>query len=272
MYTQGYTQGKVLPTLIDDDHIRFSWCVVIAILFSLHQHFEIQSKRLQIINFALAIWLIFFLHILGSKTGWLFFYGALLIYLIQHFKKIKRTILISLTIGVLLMPILFYHTLPTFKKRIDFIAYDFSFYKKGIYKEGLSDGVRMASVQAAVSITANNLITGVGYGDIKEKTNNWYALNVPQMLDYEKILPSSQFLLVSAASGLIGLAIFLISLLLPFWDKVIWKNTYFCMFYIGAIGSFVFDIPLDGQNSVFVFSFFTWWFVLLGKQKKPPKN
>jgi O-antigen ligase len=266
-----YQYAKVLPTILDNDHIRFSWCVVIALILLLYQHSEINSKRLQRINYVIGLWLFIFLHILGSKTGLLMCYIGVLIYLFYQFKKAKKILLIGIAIILLVAPIIAYNSIPTFKKRIDYIKYDFSFYKKGQHKNGLSDGMRIASIKAGWSIATKSTFTGVGYGDVQEETNKWYDVNM-QLETYEKILPSSQLLIVYTAVGVFGLLIFLFSIAYPLWQKQLRKNVFFILFYVTALFSFIFEIPLEGQYGVFIFGFFSCWFMYLAKIDKVENN
>lgn len=264
-FEKEYQYARVLPTILDNDHIRFSWCVVIATIIVLYQHFEIQSKKLQWINLILGCWFVIFLHILGSKTGLLMLYIALVIYSIKLFVVYKNKLIFIALAFLCLSPIISYKLIPTFKKRVDYMLYDFSFYSKGKYKEGASDGARVTSIKAGYALFKKNLIVGIGYGDVQTETNEWYTTNVKFIQEYERILPSSQFVIIAAASGVVGLFAFLIMLSIPIFVKTK-KSIYFFMFYLTALLSLIFEIHLESQFGVFIFCFFTLWFLLLTKQ------
>jgi O-antigen ligase len=261
---QNYNYAQVLPTILDNDHIRFSWAVVVGIIILLYQHQHIQSKGLRHINIGIGIWLFVFLHILASKTGLLMVYLVILFLLLKKViveKKIWVFIIILLLFSI---PFISYFTVPTFKKRVDFIIYDFSLYSKGIHKEGLSDGARVLSIRAGFAIFSNHPALGTGYGDIKQETDNWYATRY-QLQDYEKILPSSQFLIFAAATGVLGFLLSWWALTMPLFKKLYRQNNYFLQFYIPALISFSFEIQLEIQHGVFIFCFFASWFMYLAK-------
>ena len=59
-------------------------------------------------------------------------------------------------------------------------------------------------------------VTGVGFGDISSETNNWYAINYPQMIATDKIYPSSEWLIYGAGCGWPGFLLFTVIMLVPF--------------------------------------------------------
>ncbi len=264
-YENNYHFAKVIPTILDNDHIRFSWCVVIALICNLHLYINTTIKKWRIIISIVSFWFFIFLHILGSKTGLFIVYTSLLIALFLLVKNIKQLSLILLLI--ITAPIIAYYTIPTFHTRVHYMQYDYKQFKKGNIS-GLSDGIRTVSMQAGVSITIQNPFTGVGFGQIENKTNDWYKLHTPQLLNYEKILPSSQFLMFSCGTGIIGLCILILVLLKTLFSNYNKRNIYFIIFYIPVLVSFLFEIPLEGQYGVFLFGFFTNWFLLI----LPPLN
>jgi O-antigen ligase len=255
----GYDQARTIPTLLNNDHIRFSICVIIAGMLLFVQHRQLTSRFLKFINIITGLWLFIFLHILMCKTGLLMAYLATGIFLVSHFYKKRKPIVIALLILLAVIPWVGYQTLPTFKKRVDYMLYDFSIYSKGYYQEGLSDGVRWLSIKAGLGIVQEHPLTGVGYGDVAAETNRFYDKNY-MLKDYEKILPSSQYLIFAVALG-IPVSIFILWILLrPLRINRKSKNTVFLMFYIPMLASMVFEIHLESQYGVFIFCFFTLWF------------
>jgi O-antigen ligase len=256
---QGYQQARVLPTLLDGDHIRFSWCVAIALIFTLKQHSQIGRKSLKIINSCIGIWLFIFLHILMSKTGLILAYMAICIYTVAKIIALKNKHFLWVLPILAIMPWVSYTIFPTFKKRVDYMLYDYNHYSNGMYKEGLSDGARLVSIHAGISIIKEHPLIGVGYGDVETSAKSYYNTK-HNLQEYEKILPSSQYLMVGAACGILGLLLFLAALFIPIFNRYNWKNSYFLMFYIPALCSFLFEIHLESQYGVFIFAFFTLWF------------
>ena len=100
---------------------------------------------------------------------------------------------------------------------------------------------------------------GVGFGDLPYEMNVWYAKQYPQMIKEDKILPSSEWLVYGASTGIAGLLIFtffmIISLTVRLRNKLIWY-----MLQVTAALSFIADIGLEVQFGVFLYSFIVlWW-------------
>ncbi|MEN9449090.1 MAG: hypothetical protein RJA25_2380, partial [Bacteroidota bacterium] len=67
LYTNLYTHGQVLPTLIH--HIPFAVLLSIGLLFSLFNMLKKISVKEKIVNAFFAIWLFYFIHVLSVRTG-----------------------------------------------------------------------------------------------------------------------------------------------------------------------------------------------------------
>ncbi len=258
-----YKLAQVIPTPMSNDHIRFSWCVYIAIIFCGLIHQEITSKKLRIVNGVITAWFVVYLHILGSKTGLVMLYMGALIFIIVGLRKIDILKRLILLLGFIALPFAAYFTLPSFKERIHYIKYDFEQYSNGKFRSGLSDGVRVLSMHAALDIVKQKPIFGIGIGNVKEATNKWYDNKAPQLMSYERFLPISQIMMVLASFGFVGVVLFVVSLFVPF--RIAGSYLPFLLFYIPAIFSLIFEPHLEGQISVFVFGFFTMWFLFLSK-------
>lgn len=255
----GYLQAKVMPVITNGDHIRFSWLCVIAIILILYIQKDITRRSFRIFLFINLVWLVVFLHLLAAKTGLVLLYSAFIILLVYYaFRKKKKVLLFALLL-LPMFPFVAYHTIPTFKNRVQYALYDYRHYRDGHYREGLSDGMRLMSVRAGIDNWREHFLAGSGFGDIQNETNSWYARNRFQVQLYEKILPSSQFLLYAAGAGFIGLFFFLAGIFLPLTRKYFLHNEYFMAFYIPALLSFIFEIHLESQYGCFIFCFFALW-------------
>jgi O-antigen ligase len=270
-FEAGYHRAKVLPVLLDGDHIRFSWLVVLAIILLLYIQKDIVRRSFKIISWVLAAWLIIYLHILSAKTGLLMLYGSAIWWLGHQIFMLRKKWAAILLSGVLLLPVLAYFTVPTFQKRVDYMRYDFSFYSTGQYRAGMSDAARVQSLQAGVGVWRQAPLAGVGMGDVETETFKWYEKHLPALQEYEKILPSSQLLLYAAGSGIIGLVIVLLALALPLTQRYLRRDIFFMPVWLSGGLSFLFEIHLEGQYGAFIFCFFACWFHLLaGQLKKTP--
>ncbi len=262
---QDYLRAKVLPTPLDDDHIRFSWLVVLGILL----HFYIIPKQKTTWIKALMVlhvcWLAFYLHLLSAKTGLICFYiGAISITLYSLSGK-RKLIAITALLILFILPITAYFTMPTFQNRIQYILYDFGNYSKGVFLPGSSDGARVLSIKAGWSIITQHPVTGVGFGDMKVAIDDWHNMHHPSSLIIERFLPLNEWFIYGAGSGWIGIGCFSLGLFLLL--KILWKDGR----VIERIAAVILIIPLitddtlESQFGVFIFIFMLMWLCLYKK-------
>ena len=249
-----------MPVLSYGDHIRISWVVVISMVMALYewQHSKRVWYKLFLILYIIGQYI--FLHFLGAKTGLITLYLTtvlLSIYLIPKSKKWWLIIIYSL---VGLAGYFAVNTIPSLKERVNFVRYDFSHYSKGEYREGLSDAVRFYSLKAGKDIISNHPIMGVGFSKLQDETSHWYDLNMPQLPQKDRFLPSSQLVIYWASGGILGLLIFLSHLLIPLFTKYLRNNVWFLAFFVPGIFSFSYETHLEGQLPLFIYAFFTAWF------------
>ncbi len=263
---ESYLRAKVIPTPFDRNHIYFSFTLAVAVLVLYKLFSQTTDSKWKTIYTVTFIWFVIYLHILAAKTGLLFLYLTLVVLIIKAIlqniinkksgNKITALIVLVLLIAA---PIAAYKLSPTFKNRIDYIRYDYSYYSQGKYIEGLSDGNRVLSVKAGLSVFSSNIFTGVGFGDVKQKTNEWYDAHHPQMKEYERMLPSSEWLLYACAGGILAAIVFIAALLLLFFYKSMIRDISWWIFITICSLFFLYEVSLEGQFGVFVFVFFLWW-------------
>jgi len=259
----GYLRSVIIKTPLENDHVRFSWLVNIAIITAMWIGLQKrkQSPFLTSTIFAAAIWLIIFLHILAARTGLLCFYVCVVITALWLvFTKAKRIFAIAMLLIVAALPFIAYKTLPTFQNRVKYFLYDLPYFTKANYLEGGNDAMRIISVKAGWNIMNNHPLAGVGFGDVQSKTNEWYNANYPQMKNADKILPSSEWLIYGAGSGWPGLIIFSLIMIIPFILKNIKNYLPWYLICTSTALMFLFDIGLEVQFGVFLYSFvLLWW-------------
>jgi O-antigen ligase len=269
----GYLQSHAIITPLKNDHVRFSLLAAIAIFTAL---FLIIKKRndyttaLKVFLVITVTALVVFLHVLAVRTGLVCFYLSLLIFigwLLWNKKYVVRSI--SLLLVIIALPVVSYFVLPTFKNRVRYFNYDISFVKKNIYLPGSNDGTRIISIKAGWDIQQQNPVTGVGIGDVEKVMNQWYDAHYPQMIQSDKILPSSEWVMYGAATGWPGFILFTIIMLIPFFIKTLNKNIFWWMMNVSIVVTYLFDNGLEGQFSVFVHAFILlWWYKWLNIPKE----
>lgn len=265
---KGYLKAKIFDTPLENDHVRYSLLVCIAVICAFVLMFKKPGTVQKIILTIAALFFIVYLHILSARTGLLnlyIFLGMLVFYLLWSVKKTKLTILF--TILVLLMPVAAWFFLPTFENRVRYVLYDFSFIQKETYLPGSNDGNRILSIKAGWSLLQQNP-WGVGSGDVIHETYDWYDDNVPEMLESDKLYPSSELMLYGASAGWPGFILFIIALTIPLFVRISTHRFFFIALNVVIAFSFLFDIGLETQFGVFIYAFsILWWWKWLNNNE-----
>ncbi len=265
-----YHRSKVIPVPADDDHIRFSIAILIAIMLWLKiiEWNYFQSVAVKISGSLIALWLVLFLHITGVKTGLLGFYFIIVpLLLLQLWAAGKKMIVLMLLLVYVVMPFAAYKILPTFKARIEYIRMDYEQWSKQNFTGNFSDANRILSIRAGLTIVRNHFFTGVGYGDVKGEVNTWFSEHAPLVPVPERFLPLNQFLMTGSATGVAGMIVFCIVLLLPFFSKY-WRQNKQAMAFVCLMSIiFIYECTIEDQFGVFIFSFFCMWWNISNRLK-----
>ena len=260
---ENYLRSQLLITPLENDHVRFSWMVAVSILVSAWLWIERkrEHKKNNWLLLILLAWQIIFLHILAARTGLLSFYLMLLIAAIwQIIKKWKSGKGLILLFAVLALPLIAYFTVPTFQNRVKYFLYDLPYFSKGNYSPAMNDAVRIISIKAGWNVLKENPFSGVGFGDVLMETKKWYAANYPEMKEADKILPSSEWLIYGDGAGWLGIIVFGIVMAIPFFILVKKDKWFWIVLNTSVVVSFFFDIGLEVQFGVFLYTFLVlWW-------------
>ncbi len=267
---QGYLRSKTIVTPLENDHVRFSWLISVAALLSGWLVIA-KRKEQQLTTWILGItvaWLIIFLHILAARTGLICFYIMLAgvgFWFVA--KKSKWQYGLLLLLIIMSLPFVAYQTLPTFQNRVKYFLYEFDYFKKTNYLPGANDAVRVISIKAGWNVMKQQPVTGVGFGDVISETKKWYGINYPGMTEADKIYPSSEWMLYGAGAGWPGLIVFLFVMCIPFFTKT-HDSLLWILLNSTAAFSLLFDIGLEVQFGVFIYSFLIlWWWQWLKAEK-----
>lgn len=252
-----YLEAKTMLTPLENDHVRFSWLVAVALLLSIYSAWQKRNENgiEKWLLLPVIVWFIIFLHLLAARTGLLSFYimvaGLFLWLLFKKAKPVQLTLLLLLFVS---LPAAAYFLLPSFQNRVKYFRYDLSYFKKNQYLPGSNDGVRVISIKAGWQLTRENPLAGVGFGDIETKTRALYAKQYPAMPETDKILPGSEWMIYGAGAGWPGLLLFSLVMLIPFFTPVSEKLPWLLL-NVTAAFSFLFDIGLEVQFGVFAYAF-----------------
>jgi hypothetical protein len=270
---EAYLRAKTISTPLENDHVRFSWLVAVAIILCCLLFVMSADNQRRVFLSLLAVFFIIYLHVLSARTGLLSFYIFLLLGCGWLFRKHRKN---KWSIGGLFilaaLPVISFFALPTFRARVDYFIYDWSYAGKGQYLPGSSDGARTMSLKAGWQMLKENP-WGVGAGDIISETDKWYAANVPQVLPTDKFYPSSEWLMYGGFAGWAGAILFTAIMLLPFLHRPTSHPLFWLGLHATAAASFLFDMGLEVQYGVFLYAFVVfWWWKWLGDiQPRFPK-
>jgi O-antigen ligase len=269
----GYLRSHAIITPLKNDHVRFSLLAAIAIFTAIFLFIKKRDDYRTAVKIFLIIviaGLVAYLHVLAVRTGLVCFYLSLLLFigwLLWNKQHILRNL--ALLLVTIVLPVVSYFLLPTFKNRIRYFNYDISFAKKNIYLPGSNDGTRIISIKAGWDIQQQSPLIGVGFGDVETEMNQWYYAHYPQMIQSDKILPSGEWVMYGAATGWPGFILFTIVILIPFFIRRLKKNIFWWMINLSIVMTYFFDNGLEGQFSVFVHSFILlWWYKWLNIPKE----
>lgn len=254
-----YLRGGSLPTWLDNDRVRFSWLVV-AMCWWIQGRWKDALPRQRWLIAGLILFFIFFLHVLAVRIGLVCFYllaaFLLLRQLLDPAHRRGSVVLLLLLIG---LPFLLYYMLPTFRARVDYIRYDWSYTFQGKYLSGGNDAIRVQSLQVAGEVIRNHPLYGVGFGDIRSEMDSVYHRVNPNLSESERIYPANEWAVYGVGMGWIGLILFSVAMIVLFFirmrDAFRWRA-----WVLATILSLVTDIGLEVQYGVFLIPFFLLFF------------
>lgn len=257
--TEAYLKAKVMAVDMHGDHVRYGWLMALIFAWLLHGVTEQTasfSRREYRAAIALTVVIAIYLHLLASKTGLMGMYLSLGIWALYHRRKVWVRWMAA---GTLLLPVLAWFLLPTFRNRLKFIRWDFQHYTRGGYTEGLSDTPRVLSFDAGRQLVEAHPWLGTGFGDLRNSMNDWYGQHAPFMKEYEQLLPSNEVLLHAAAAGIPLTVLFLVVILIPFGMPGHRRSAAWISFHAMALAGFMYEIGLETQFGIFIYAFMGCW-------------
>ena len=251
---QDYLRGKTLLTPLDNDRVRFSWLIV-AVLFWLQLQWAVATARLRWLIGVISIFFVLYLHALAVRIGLLCFYMLALFWILRWISSPSlRKWAIPALLLFLFIPLLMYWTVPTFRARIDYIRYDWSYTFQGKYLPGGNDAIRVQSLQVAGEVIRDHPAYGVGFGDIRSAMDSAYQRVNPNLSQTERIYPANEWAVYGVGMGWIGLIAFSVGVIVLFFirtaDPFRWRS-----WVLATVLSLVTDIGLEVQYGVFLIPF-----------------
>lgn len=149
-----------------------------------------------------------------------------------------------------------YPTWSFIDKRTYELLYDYFEYKNDGSINGHSFTMRLFFLKAAMCAIQENWIFGTGTGDVQDKMNECYKhSDSPLDKEWHK-RPHNQFVTILVALGIVGLLVFLVSLIYPLILLRRQLTSVYWLFLTSAIISFVFEDTLETQSGLSYFALF----------------
>jgi O-antigen ligase len=192
------------------------------------------------------VYLIIFLHLFSVRSGLIAFYGVVAVELWLNVKqKIGMRKVVFIFTGLLLFLIASIRFIPTLNNKwVNTIA-DVRVYQNHGYANFNSLTTRFISYEAAITIFKENPLVGCGLGDVKDKTDQYFIEHYPEV--ETPILPHNQFLFMLAATGLIGMSLFIFLFYSPLLYKSNRRNSLLVVHYVILTLSFMTEPMLETQ-------------------------
>ncbi len=259
-YAEQYVYSHVLPTLAYGDHIRYSLAVALFIIWSVYYLPRIEHKGAKWWVIIAAIFLSVYLHILAARTGlviWYLFVALWSLRLLFTQSLLKGIAVIAfLVIGSTLA----IRYIPTLEKRVWYIKHTYELYQKGNMASGYSDMGRLISYDIATDKIKQNLLTGVGAGDMLAEMNSGYDVKYPDVPAEYRLLPHNQFLIVCLGCGIVAFALFVAWVCYPLrWVKRTRDGFFLFTVWLSLLLALLVEPMLEVQLGVFVYLFFLLW-------------
>lgn len=247
--------SKAIPTP-NGEHIRFSLMINLAVFagfWLLEQQFYWKKKMEKWLMRMLVLFLIITLHLLSVRIGILVLYGGLGT-TIFYYMLSRRYYLIGivLLVGIAVMPYLAYKYVPSVQTKVNLTKHNWDMYQQGHIGE-YSDTRRLLSYKIAWDVVQKSPWFGVGIGDLNDEQAKHYKEEYP---DQQVMYPHNFFLMLYAATGILGLVFFLGCFFFPLFYHQNYKNLFFLLFYTTIFLSFMTENTLLSAIGVGIYSFF----------------
>ncbi len=249
------SKGQTVPTPIN--HIRFSLLVAFMIIVGGVLYLEKKEwlvsweKRFYLIS---SVFLFLFIHVLSVRSGLAVLYATLFFLILRYIVRRQRYLIgIGALLLMGLLPFLAYYTVPSFKSKIDYTFWDLKMFREG-KGASYSDSERWISLSVGWQIAKENPVFGIGVGDLRQRVETIFQEQYPKVKKPK--MPHNQLLSVWAASGIIGLALFLFAFFYPLFYKKSYNHLLFFALHIIIFISFMMENTIENAIGAALHSMF----------------
>ena len=161
-----------------------------------------------------------------------------------------------------------YQSMTNISSRIRQILWELKKFSKGGNPSGHSVAQRIEFWRASLGVIENNLLVGVGTGDVKLALDAEYVKINSQLLEEKRLKSHNEYLLVGVTFGITGLLIFLISLFYPMFNENKTRDYFYLVFLCIILLSMLTEDTLETQAGATFFAFFN--SIFLFRKNQPP--
>lgn len=156
-----------------------------------------------------------------------------------------------------------YQNISSLRGRIHEILWEIEEYRKTGDANGHSITQRFEYWKTAYGIVKNNLLFGVGAGDVEQAFIQQYEKSNSTLLPKWRLRAHNQYFSIAVGMGIIGFIWFLITLFYPMFRLGMQSNYLYMAFFCIALVSFFTEDTLETQAGVTFYAFFNSFFLFL---------
>lgn len=246
----GFSLYLLIKKLINNLRFKYTFTYIFIIIVLLSWMLLISS-RMPLVAGCIAIMVVVYIGSFGFKTK------------------------VITTLGVLLFSLLSYHFIDTIKVRVNQV------FDTGISTIKLDDkvtdfnsvNIRNGIYYCGSKIAANNLLFGVGIGDTQELLNECLINEVnPKIYSWRDYNSHNQYLSFILDSGIIGLVLFVFSLIMGFYVAIKNRDIDYLFFMTFISMVFLTENMLVRNDGILFYAIFNSLFLFVRENNKSAKK
>lgn len=257
-------QSKHVPIFGNMHHIYFGIVMAVSIFVCLYFYQNKQQPTRWLVCGGL---LLFFMHILASRTGIIAFYSATLVYLIAiSWKARQYKWLVIGVMALMILPFAGYHFSGSFRNKIANSVEDFNAVKTGEDINYKSLAMRVEAWKTSKNLAMKHAILGVGASEVDRALQQQYRLDKTVLYLENRVGPHNQFIEMTLAHGILGGILLMLLLVVAAKNLINQPVLLACLAVFGI--SFLLESFLERQQGILVFCLFLFSFIPLPSKWK----
>jgi O-antigen ligase len=230
--------------------LYFNFCILLLLFLYFKEQ---QTRANKVINIVLVFFFAAGIFLLSSRGGIFSLAFSLLGGIILFSRQKIKAFFYSLILGIAAFFIL--QTIPFLQKRLNEIQ--FSFQTENLSSPSASSSSPRIQVwKNTLELFRENLLFGVGAGDIKDELKKKYQENDFVNVDGVILNSHNQYLQTAAALGLPGLILLLLFFFIPLYFSIKYRSNLVLIFTLIVMFNLLFESMLERQAGIAFFSFF----------------